>query len=244
MYTFYTWNLCWPWWLPLSSKTDYGFTSWNMHEHGKPSGYDLSNIWLMYTECSEFTLLNTNVTAALLHSLIYTPHSMGAASRLTSPPNSLVPSLELNTIRFKGFPIRCVMGGPLWPPIRSKWWLSNDTEIDPCSLLVGGVLKTSECEDSDSGYLLMTWTYISICDINHQNPLWAFSQCSGSLSDISVNYSERAPREILHTTVVTETDYVEIWAPPRDLYLLGTSLAFFLSHVHAHRHWQYRCRLP
>lgn len=146
------------------------------------------------------------------------------------------------------------MGGPLWSLIRSKWWLSDDTEIDPCYIrqedvmhfLSGGFdfLKTSECIDANSAYLLMTWTYISICDINHQNPLWAFSQCSGSLSDIPVNYSERAPREILHTTVVTETDYLEIWAPPRDLYLLGASLVFFLLHIHAHRHWHCRCRLP
>lgn len=86
-----------------------------MHEHGKPSGYDLSNIQLMYTECSEFTLLNTNVTAALLYSLIYTPHSMGAASRLTSPPHSLVASLELNAIRFKGFRMLCHGRPPVTP---------------------------------------------------------------------------------------------------------------------------------
>lgn len=58
-----------------------------------------------------------------------------------------------------------------------------------------------------------------------------FAQCSGSISLIFPQSIWK--NWILHTMAVTEPDYVEIWAPPRDSYLLCTSLVCFLSL----RHW-------
>lgn len=52
------------------------------------------------------------------------------------------------------------------------------------------------------------------------------------ICNIRVRYSKRAPSGTSYTTLITGSDYVEIWAPQKDSYLLGASACPLCSSVH------------
>lgn len=114
MYPFYPWKINWPWWDPLSPKSDYAFTSWCMRME-KPSRYDLSIIQLMYMECPEFLLLYTNVTVALLSGLIHT-----SWVQWPLPLILWLHPLSCALFDLKGFGCY-IIGSTPWP-----WWGASD----------------------------------------------------------------------------------------------------------------------